>query len=141
MPVRTPPRPPRTIVRPRRLVVPPPTRLQSLLALPEQITTGRRIYASIPPRLRRPEPALRVGVAVVSTWFTLLFGALAVFTTRTPAGDAIHRGPAWAYAFALAAVLGPVGLTLFLTRRHRAAIGALAAMFVVGQLATFAAII
>ena len=128
-------------VRTRRLVVPPPSRLQSLLALPDQLSTGRRLYRAAPPWLRRPQPAARFGVTIVSTWFTLLFGALAVFTMRTPAGEAIHRGPVWAYAFAVAAALGPVGLLLFLTRRHRAGLGALVAMFVVGQLATFAAIL
>lgn len=139
MPARTSLRPSTT--RPRRLRVPPPTRLQSLLALPEQITSGLRLYHRTPTRLRRPEPAIRLGVAVVSTWFTLLFGALAMFTTRTPAGTVIHRGSGWAYAYVLAAVLGPIGLMLFLTRRHRAGVSALAAMFLLGQLATFATIL
>jgi hypothetical protein len=128
-------------MRARRLVVPPPSRLESMLARPDQVAAALRLYRRTPAPLRRPQLALRVGVAVMTTWFTLLFGALAVFTTRTAAGGAFHRGPSWAYAYVVAAALGPIGLALFLTRRHRAGVGALAAMFVLGQIATLAAIL
>jgi hypothetical protein len=133
--------PARPLSRTRRLVVPPPTRLQAALAFPEQLSTGLRLYRTTPARLRRPEPLLRLAVGVVSVWFTSLFGALAVFTIRTAAADALHRGPTWAYAYLGAAALGPVAFALVLTRRHRAGFGALAAMFVLGQAATLAAIL
>ena len=111
-----------------------------MLSLPDQVAAGMRLYRNTPARLRRPEPAMRLGVTAVSVWFTLLFGALAIFTTRTGAGAAFHRGSSWAWGYAGAALLGPIGLALFLTRRHRAGLGALGAMFLLGQLVTLAAV-
>ena len=39
----------------------------------------------------------------------------------------------WSFGFYVAALLGPVGLGLFLTRRYRVGLGFIAAMLLIGQ--------
>ena len=120
----------RTIVRPR------PTTAERLLALPAQVQVGYQAYRRTPAILRRPEPAARLGITVAATWFSVLFLALGLSADRSgSAGASVVLG------FGAAALLGPVGAAVFLTRRHRLGLALVAAMLVLGQAVALAAVL
>ena len=128
-----------------RLMAPQPTMTQTLLALPRQLGTFARWYRRTPDRLRRPEPAMRLGVGAVAVWFSVFFLALGIMAGRSaalvsPARPGVaSAGPisGWAsVGYCLAALLGPVGLALFLTRRQRIGLSVLGSMLVLGQIVT-----
>lgn len=113
----------------------------TIVALPRNVSTGMRVYRSTPRRLRKPDPAVRAGVSVVTVWFSVLFVGLGVLLVRASSSGALHdTARPWVYGYFLAGVLGPVGLTLFLSRRYRAGLSVLGSMFLLVQLVTVAAI-
>jgi len=115
------------------------TRTQTLLTLPQQIALGMRVYRRTPSRLRRPEPALRLGVAALCVWFSMLFGILGLLAGRAVITTQPDHRVLWSFGFYGAAVLGPIGLGLFLTRRYRVGLGFIAAMLLTGQAVAIAA--
>jgi hypothetical protein len=124
---------------------PPPivarrSRTETLLTLPQQIALGVRLYQRTPARLRRPEPALRLGVASLSIWFTRLFAVLGVYAGRAVVTSQPDHRVLWSFGFYAAAALGPIGLGLFLTRRYRVGLGFIAAMLLMGQAVAIATI-
>lgn len=133
-----PPRPARL----PRLMVARPGPVASLVAAPRQVLAGARLYQRTPSRLRRPEPAMRLAVAGVVGWFSLFFVALAVLVARVAPAAAPIRGGAWLSAgYLVAAVLGPIGLGLFVTRHHRPGLILVASMFVAAQAVTLVAVV
>ncbi len=110
------------------LVAERPSLTDRVVAAPRQVRTVVAVYRRTPARLRRPEPALRLGVAATGAWFGALFALLAVATSRAATVDRVIT-----VAFAAAALLGPTGVALFLTRRPRPGLSALGAMLVLGQ--------
>jgi hypothetical protein len=117
------------------------SRTQTLLTLPQQVALGLRVYQRTPPRLRRPEPVLRLGVASMCLWFSMLFAALGVFAGRAVVTSQHDHRVLWSYGFYVAALLGPIGLGLFLTRRYRVGLGFIAAMLLMGQAVAIATIV
>ena len=115
-----------------RLILPPRSKLESVVSFPHQLATAVRVYRRTPPRLRRAEPAMRIGATVAAVWFAVLYTCLAVYAQRTAASAMTTVG------YGIAALLGPLGLGLFLTRRQRAGLGALGGMLVLGQVVTIA---
>jgi len=115
------------------LVVPPRSTFRTVVAVPGQLVAAARLYRRAPARLRRPEPAARAGVTVASGWFGLLFLCLAVLSHRSGASPLSTLG------YATAAVLAPLGLGLFLSRRPRVSLAVLGAMLVLGQVVTVTA--
>lgn len=111
-----------------RLVVPPRSTLETMVAVPRQVVTAVRVYRRTPQRLRRTEPAARLGVAIASVWFAVLYVSLAVSSYRAPSSTALIT-----MGYAAAAALGPIGCALFLSRRPRAGLTVLGGMLVVGQ--------
>src|SRR5258708_7921208 len=68
-----------------RLLVPPRSKLDAVVAFPRQAASAVRLYRRTPSRLRHAEPAARIGVTVASMWFGALYVCLAVYTHRTSA--------------------------------------------------------
>lgn len=106
----------------------------AIVNLPHTASSGVRWYRRTPRRLRRPGPAIRVGVATATVWFTTLFVLLGVLVNRL-------APTVWADGYYLAALLGPAGLALLLAHRYREGSIVLASMFVVAQIVTVAALL
>ncbi|MBI2705750.1 MAG: hypothetical protein HYX32_10745 [Actinobacteria bacterium] len=104
-----------------------------MVSFPRQAIAAARVYRRTPRRLRGLEPAARAGLTVATVWFVLLFFSLGVVALRS-------QSRIVGIGYLAGAVLGPIGLGLFLTRRPRVGLVVVGAMLVVGQGVAFASV-
>ncbi len=93
------------------------------------VLRAHELYYRVPQRLRRPAPAMRLGLAAACLWFALLFAVLGL----SVADSALHL-----VGFELAAIAGLGGAVSVVLRNAALAIRLFGFMLTMGQVSALA---